>query len=140
MKTREASLWRWLRGARGPGVHVERVENGLSRSTPDVEASCGAGGFWLELKTAARPKRPGTSVRFAFQPGQSAWLARRWALDRGAWLLVQVGPTRYLVPGAFAEDLEEGASEEKIWALATGLPQNDPKGVLEAASEELKKG
>ena len=138
MKTREASLWRWLRGARCAGVHIERIENSLSRSTPDVEASVGAGGFWIELKTAARPKKPDTPVRFVFQPGQSAWLARRWKLDCAAWLLVQVGDARYLVAGIFAEELQAGVSEKNIATLAERPFQMTPKGILKAASDRLK--
>lgn len=121
MKIRERSLWRWLSRAREEGYHIERIENTLASSTPDVEASTGAGGFWIELKTAARPHRPSTKVRFVFQLGQSRWLQRRWLLDRCAWLLVQVGTTRYLVQGNYAEALEDGLTEDEIAELSTAV-------------------
>ncbi len=134
MKTLEKSLWRWLSGARRVGFHLERVENTLSRSTPDVECSTGGGGFWIELKTAAAPKRKGTLVRFRFQPGQSDWLIDRYTLDRGAWLLVQVGSKRYLVAGLYARILEDGATEAQIRALSmTGENATAEEAVIVAS-------
>ena len=59
MKVQEKHLWAWLKKADKDDIHISRIENALSRSTPDVEASIGFGGFWLELKTAAYKKAIG---------------------------------------------------------------------------------
>lgn len=137
MKTLEKSLWRWLSSARRTGFHLERIENSLSRSTPDVECSTGGGGFWIELKTAERPKKEDTPVRFKFQPGQSDWLITRWVLDHGAWLLVQVGPSRYLVAGVHARLLEDGITEAEILDMSVIHQGASPIEVLIVASGRL---
>lgn len=137
MKVLERSLWRWLAGARSYGAHVERIENMLSRSTPDVECSVGAGGFWIELKTAAGPAREETPVRFTFQQGQAAWLRRRWDIDHGAWILAQVGSARYLIPGWYAYELDSGVTVARLRGLSEVSMSANPGEVLRAASERL---
>jgi len=135
MKTREKSLWRWLSRARVDGsIHVERVENTLSKSTPDVEASTGKGGFWIELKTAAAPARMETPVRFRFQKGQAFWLRDRWEIDRAAWLLVQVDDRRYLLAGEYAPRVQDGVPEYLLSQLSETAPDAGPGEILRAAS------
>jgi len=135
IKTREASLWRWLRGARRLGHWVERVENMLAKSMPDVEASTGMGGFWVELKTAARPAKEITPVNVTFQKGQAKWLRRRWYVDRCAWLLIQVGPARYMIPGRQAVTIERGVTELELESHAVAPSDVAPAEMLEAVSK-----
>ncbi len=137
MKPLEKSLWQWLAGARGVSVHLERVENSLSRSTPDVNASVGRGGFWIELKTATEPVRKETPIAVKFQRGQVGWLRRRWDVDRGSWVLVQVGRLRYLVPGYYAPELEVGVTAARLVKLSLTTQEADPHEVLRVASENL---
>jgi hypothetical protein len=134
MKTRERSLWRWLAKARADGCHLERIENVLSRSTPDVEASAGVGGFWVELKSAERPARRTTLIRVKFQHGQSRWLERRWNFDRCAWLLIQVGPARYMIPGVHAPAVERGMTEDDLAMHSIVRGDRSPDEILTAAS------
>jgi hypothetical protein len=127
-KTAETSLWDWLGKARRglELLQMERVENALGRSHPDVDGCWMGGAFKIELKTAARPARPTTPVRFKFQPGQSRWLRRRWQCGGAAWLLLQVGSghdaARYLVPGEMADRVEAGATEADLmfWSWVPG--------------------
>lgn len=137
IKTREAALWRWLRGARKLGYWVERVENMLAKSMPDVEASTGAGGFWVELKTAAKPVREVTPVSVTFQRGQAKWLRRRWYVDRCAWLLLQVGTARYMIPGREAVTIEKGVTELELAAHAVAPSDATPAQMLEAVSNYI---
>ena len=105
-KTRESSLWTWLRGAERdlrPDLRMERVENAVSCGTPDVDGVLNGRHFKIELKTVARPARKSTGLRIKFQPAQPNWL-RSWCASGGnAFVLVQVGSgpvaRRYLVPG-----------------------------------------
>ncbi len=137
MKVSEVALWTWLSQARKSGHHVERVENTLSRSMPDVEASVGTGGFWIELKTAEKPKRDSTPVRFRFQPGQARWLQKRWDIDQGAWLLCQVDRERYLIPGGLAMGVEAGLTVTHLRTIShIGIGANAER-VLETASNSL---
>lgn len=138
MKVLEKSLWRWLANARKRSIHIERIENALSKSTPDVECSVGAGGFWIELKTAAAPVKPSTPVHFRFRPGQSVWLRRRWEVDRGAWLLVQVDRTKYLIRGEHAGVVESGLTVEDIADLAECSGNIGAVNLLKTASSYLK--
>lgn len=143
MTGRERALWRWLReGTRDvPGARLQRVENALGRSTPDVEGTVGTGGFWVELKRCARPpKRGGTPVRFRFQPGQSDWLLTRWGLDRGAWLLCQVDRDRYLMPGRVAPLVERGVTRQALEGLAVISPRSSAPAVLGAIAAHLGRG
>ena len=138
MKTLEKSLWKWLSSARRPGFMIQRIENTLSKSTPDVECSTGGGGFWIELKTAYQPKKEETTIRFKFQRGQSEWLVNRWGLDRGAWLLVQVGRDRYLIPGLYSRVLEDGITKSEIHLLSKTSITATAQEVLIIASDALR--
>ena len=140
IKTRETALWRWLRGARQLGYWVERVENMLAKSMPDVEASTGMGGFWVELKTAARPAKEATPVSVAFQKGQAKWLRRRWYVDRCAWLLLQVGTARYMIPGSEAVVIEKGVTELELATYAIAPPDASPARMLELVTRYIWHG
>lgn len=140
MKVSEAALWTWLSQARRSGHHLCRVENTLGSAMPDVEASTGRGGFWIELKTCAKPKRDRTSVPVRFRPGQAAWLKRRWDVDSGAWLLCQVDRERFLIPGSLAPVVETGLTYRELVGVSIKiLAPMTPEKVLEAASNFLGK-
>ncbi len=149
MKTAEKSLWKWLRKAQaelGDKLDMERVENGVVRGTPDVDGCLGGllsgSHFKIELKTADRPARRTTPVRFRFQVGQSEWLARRWEVGGRAWLLVQVGSggnaRRFLIAGYEAHRVEAGMTEEALLGLGVFGKTNrwlTPVDVVELAAD-----
>lgn len=137
MKISEAALWVWLSQARRAGHHLERVENTIGSSMPDVEASTGKGGLWIELKTADAPKRDSTPVALKFRPGQARWLKRRWDVDSGAWLLCQVDRTRYLIPGSLAGVVEDGLTVAQLEEISIKIERPTAVNILETASTFL---
>lgn len=145
--TREAGLWRWLKGARKvlrDDLHMQRVENSVGSGAPDVEGKLrGAGQFWIELKSTARPKRDGP-VRFRVRDSQVEWMRRRAAAGGRTWLLLQVGSgrsaERYLVPGEHAKMVQNGATETTLMQVCemrqyTGFSSRSPEDVVRRAAE-----
>lgn len=139
MKTRETSLWAWLRKFHADDLHMERVENAASSSHPDVDGCKAGGAFKIELKTADRPARETTSIRTKFQPGQSDWLARRWACGGRAWLLIQVGSAhaarRYLIRGSVAFIVEDGVVEYLLRDLSVTPADATAEQIVSTAAE-----
>lgn len=125
MVSRECALWAWFKKARKevPDLHMCRIENAVMSGMPDVEGHWkGCGQFWLELKSAARPKKSDTPIRFKIRDAQIAWLNRRWSLGGYAYWLIQVGSgfdrTIYLVPGLHGWSLQKGVTETRLSELA----------------------
>lgn len=143
---RESGLWNWLKKARvamAEDLHMNRVENSTMSGMPDVEGYLrGDGQFWIELKSAARPARASTPVRFKVRGGQVEWLPRRWALGASAWLLLQVGEgasrSLYLVPGSHAGAVQGGLPEDRLRALdvltENGVTRPKPETVVALAA------
>ncbi len=129
--TREAGLWRWLKEARKElreSLHLQRIENAVGSGAPDVEGQLlHRGQFWIELKSAARPKKGGP-VRFKVRDSQVEWMRRRCLIGGRAWLLLQVGSgraaARYLVPGKYAKKVQEGWTEVTLMQVCV-LRQDD---------------
>lgn len=137
--SRENQLWAWLKKARlelPDDLDLNRVENGVMKGMPDVEGHLrGQGQFWLELKSAERPARTSTPVRFKFQPGQPEWLVRRWALGGRAFVLCQVGSggdrRLYLIRGHFAFEAATGLTEQQLAQTGPVLaPRVKPEEVV----------
>lgn len=132
-KTRESALWTAMHNGlkamvRRGELEINRVENKARKSMADTEghvARPGHGQFWIELKTAHRPARRTTPIRFVFQEGQSNWLSRRWEMGGNAYLLVQVGKAHerrlYLIKGCDAHLVEEGVTEDSLRGLSCAL-------------------
>ncbi len=129
---RETSLWNWLKKARMTfkyDLHMNRVENSTMKGMPDVEGHLTWGNqFWIELKSAARPAKPSTLIRFKVKDreAQVEWLRRRRLVGGYAWLLLQVGSggdrKLYLIPGEDAAEVYEGVKEMRLRQL-TKLPE-----------------
>lgn len=141
--TLESSLWTWLKQAREKlrDLHMNRVENVIAGGMPDVEGKLQGGRqFWIELKVAIRvPVLPSTVVRFRTRDKQSTWLRRRWLVGGNAFMLLQVGPERFLIPGREAEkvhlaELTLADLRFKSW-LDPSRPVT-PAAVIQAASVE----
>ena len=131
-KARENRLWDWLKKAKPhfrDKLVMSRVENMLMKGMADVTGGLLGCGFWIELKSAARPTKAGTKVSVKFQPGQSDWL-KKWAKSGlPVYLLVQVGSghkaQRYLISGSFAHRVEAGVPEYQLADLAE-VPPDTP--------------
>jgi hypothetical protein len=135
-KTAEKNLWNSMRVALkvfGADLHYTRIENSVSDGFPDVELQLLEDGVsyhaTTELKTAARPGKPGTPVSVGIRPGQIQWLKKRWRVQGSAWILLQVGSgrelARYLIPGDLALDVSTGVPESTLLCYSVCKP-NDP--------------
>lgn len=133
---RESGLWSWLAKARlhfKLSLHMHRIENPVSPGMPDVEgflsieafahsppssARLSHGQFWLELKSASRPVRAKTPVRFKMRPKQVEWARRRWKLGGACYWLLQVGDGGarriYMLPGHAGADIDRGLTEVEL--------------------------
>ena len=136
-KIRESNLWRWLSIVRKEDdIHIQRIENLIGRSTPDVELVIGKTQCWIELKTTLRPKKESSKIRIKFQDGQSSWLKKRYLLNKGAFLLVQIGSghgaSRYLIPGDDVPEVEKGITESEINLLSICNKKDGPYEILSA--------
>ena len=116
----EALLWDWMHehGKTMPGLHWQRIENGLARGTPDVEGCYQGRSFWIELKAENRPKRETTPIRLPMRIEQVRWLAKRHAVLGSCWVYVRVGlrteAARYLIRGNWAHQLLEPVMERDL--------------------------
>ena len=116
----EAVLWKWVRRHAPPG---QRIENHVGAGTPDAFVVVEGCTVWLELKTAARPKRETTRLQLRVEPSQVSWFERY--RPRHGYFLVQVGygadALRYLVHGEFARCLHETRiTEAQLADISTG--------------------
>jgi len=142
-KTQEKNLWAWLRkiSTTHDYITLHRIENTLSRSTPDVVAAVGSIMVFIELKTTHRPARSTTPIRPRFQQGQSSFLYY-WSLRHdAAFLLLQVGSgvdaRRYLLTGRAARAIEAGAvTEAELQTLALIDPKATAEEILRQAATE----
>ncbi len=123
-------------------LHIQRVENLVGSGAPDVEGKLREGSqFWIELKSAARPKRDGP-IRFKVRDSQVEWMRRRVAVGGQAWLLLQVGSgraaERYLVWGGHAAKVQEGWTETTLIQACEirheRFKKNDPADVIRRAA------
>lgn len=134
---RETSLWGWLKKSRkqlGGALHINRIENSAGAGMPDVEghrpvvAGWDGGQFWFELKTAPRPARWDTPIRFKVRPAQVPWNNKRWHVGgRNFWLL-QVGHGHdrriYMLRGCDGARIKAGLAECDLQLLAINEEHN----------------
>ena len=101
-------------------LHMSRIENMLEAGTPDVEGCYRGHSFWMELKSAKRPRFPQTPVRFPTRDEQIEWLQCRVDTGGAASFLLSVntgngsGRCVYLVAGWYGHQLHKGLTEEHI--------------------------
>lgn len=126
-----------LKEGLGAKLVLERVENLLSKSTPDVNGCFFGTHFDIELKQVDRPKRKTTKIKARFEQGQESWLLEKTQAGGNAFVLLQVnGETFittkwYLIPGDKLEGLGEGLLENEIKERSLNLQfefknTNDP--------------
>ncbi len=128
-KILEKNLWGWVKdGCKGKFprglLHMERIENVASSGHPDVDGCLDGHMFMIELKTAARPKNPGTNVAVKFTKYQVPWHKRYEPCRGRAFMLIQVGSdkaaARYLIPGSNAAAVQLGMPESELeWLSIT---------------------
>lgn len=140
--TKENNLWKWLSKVRfelKADLHICRVENSTMKGMPDVEGHLrGHGQFWIELKSAKRPARASTPIRFPTRDEQVEWLQKRWKIGGAAWMLCQVGSAseakRYLISGGYAAEVHEGMTEERLERMSVLEPKASRSSFIRAAT------
>lgn len=124
-KTRESSLWAWLRDGSitmRPDLDMSRIENTVDEGTPDVEGYY-QGQFWCELKALARPVKPSTKIDLEVDTEQVRWHRRRFLAGGYSWFFIQVGSghsaKRYLIPGYRCMELQKKQLESTLekWSV-----------------------
>jgi len=126
----EKSMYKWLLKVKGQLIafsnhtsyahysniletfHIERVENMIGTSTPDVEGCFLGTSFHIELKQCDRPVRKTTNIKIRFEDGQTDWLTDRAKAGGACFILLQVNgksrkyDSKYLIPGHLAKSIE----------------------------------
>jgi len=98
----EQGFWRWLQPKLKtvPYLQVDRVENRVSKSMPDVSYTAGPppNGVhgWIELKALVKESRTGGFTLPHYTPGQRSWIHRRGRAGGFVWLLLQTPEHVYL--------------------------------------------
>lgn len=132
-KTRETSLWGWLRDNTKqlrPKLHLQRIENICAEGTPDVNGFYGRE-FWVELKAVARTEMIDTGVDIE----QANWARRRDLAGGQSWFLIQVGSgssaRRYLIEGGYGHRLVNPVSEQALNDWSAVDPSESAPKLLE---------
>jgi hypothetical protein len=125
-------MWEALRPVlQSLNLDPQRVENGLGCGTPDVNYCEG----WLELKRIeAWPARGGVVNLDRLEPGQVAWLLRRWLANGAAFLMLRVGRELLLFDGWTTRQVRQGRDEE--WLRAHSCWRSLPDGRITAELQE----
>ena len=113
-------MWRWVK--KNITHHGQRIENHAGRGTPDAFVIVHGETLWLELKTAARPKRETTRLSLRVEQSQVQWFERY--NPKHGYFLIQVGhgstAVRALVHGGHARRLHERRwTERQLLDMAT---------------------
>lgn len=117
----------------------------LGEGMPDVEGCYCGEHFWLELKSARRPRRPSSAVRFRTRPGQIEWAQTRIAAGGATGFLLLVTNANnsarcvYLIGGWHGPALHRGLTEatlESYSVLASVRPSQ--LDVIIAAANKLR--
>lgn len=120
----ESGFWNTIKRNIGgtPGLHIQRVENGLSNpGTPDVELCLRGRTAWVELKLIKSfPARPSTPVKIKhFTEEQKTWLRLRGMSGGKAWLFVQVQGVGYFLFDWKTAQLVGEMTQVDWWRSAT---------------------
>lgn len=103
MKTRESSLWNWLRrGLKDFSIntHLVRIENSAEIGTPDVNGCIYGNDFWVELKVATEMRD--SMIKVSITSDQVMWLRSRSRAGGNSFLLIMVKDEHYLLNGGCA--------------------------------------
>lgn len=132
----ERNLWSWLkRGTfRSRDLDMERVENGVSDGTPDVDGCFERVSFKIELKTGTVTIRE-NFVRTKFRPMQLPWIKERTRVGGRVFVLLQIGRNRYLVAGKDCQEFKrKDLTLAELEKLAIVSPKCSQMDVLRACA------
>lgn len=127
---RENLLWQWMHehGRHMRMLDMRRVENYLTKGTPDVDLCYWAHQAWVELKGCNAPVNASSQLRYELTPLQAMWLTRRWDVGGSSWVYFRVGINRgirrYLVPGYRAGELEKCVPEGMLASMSLLPPDH----------------
>jgi hypothetical protein len=140
----ETALWEWLKTANdglGRDLHMRRVENLVGVGDPDVQGCLLGDYFDIELKTASRPKRPGTVILNSrneyVRPAQKVWHRLRWLAGGNNFVLLQVGngadKRLYLLPGLLIRGIEDCTEVDLAVMSVIDTPLDQPLQIIQRA-------
>lgn len=136
MRTREKTLWAWLKRAEDQILeryllHWQRIENSVGVGTSDVEGCYIGRSFIAELKSVPRAKK----IRTELKKEQAMHIEARINAGGRAWIFIQVdGEKRYLIWGAHAFELLSPITEARLEELSVTMIEGTAKEVLEVMS------
>lgn len=109
----EQKFWKFLQPKfkTVPHLEVERVENRVSKSMPDVAYTIGPKSVgihgWIELKVlTSAGNGPGFTIPH-FTPGQRSWMRRRGSTGGYVWLLLRTPEHIYLFDHMEAQEVRK---------------------------------
>ncbi len=76
--------------AASPKVHVQRIEDMMSRGIPDINFCFNEHEVWVECKELAElPKRESTLIKVGLKPEQARWLNTRDAAGGCVFVMIR---------------------------------------------------
>lgn len=93
----EKNIFNWLKRYKSTMLHMERVENKVSRGTPDVEGCYKGVHFNLELKYCLLPKKEDSMLNFKTQPSQPPWWKKRVKSGGNVFIIIQIGKNKHMI-------------------------------------------
>ena len=102
----EQRLYDWFHRKVGHMVHMTRIENRVSRDTPDLFVAYPEWQGWIEFKVLSKfPIRPTTPIRIpGWTTGQRYWAQRQIAAGGRVALMIEVDGAIVLWRGNTAPD------------------------------------
>lgn len=103
----EQRLYDWFHRRVGHLVHMTRVENRVSRDTPDLFVAFPAWQGWIEFKVLSKfPARPTTPIRIpGWTTGQRYWAQRHTYSGGRVALMIEIEGSIFLWPGDAEPDI-----------------------------------
>lgn len=97
MSEGNGALWRYLRELLPAGIHATRIENRIGAGFPDVHYIYRGVTGHLELKFLRKKKLPFGND--GLNPEQQVWIREAEWADGLTWIVAEVTPKIYFVPG-----------------------------------------
>jgi hypothetical protein len=137
----EANLWEWLRDVALPLAHYSRIESPTSPGFPDVHCQIAPGcSPTLELKFS---ENPNSQYPFKDKKGmrrsQIKWIRENIRSGGTVWIIAEVTPHIYIIPGKFAGDIN-GATHKQLMEMAYDVViKNEPEMAAEILARILRR-
>ena len=132
----EQRLYDWFHRKVGHMVHMTRIENRVSRDTPDLFIAYPEWQGWIEFKVLSKfPTRPTTPIRIpGWTTGQRYWAQRQISAGGRVVLLIEVDGAIVLWRGNTTPD-EWTLDEWRHKAIWFGTRNASTSEVLDKLSE-----